>query len=345
MIMAEKEYWVGVNYFSGWWREEPHKYAVKRQPDWRLRYPERIPALGCYNDQETMDAEIRAAGAHGVDFFMMLWYVNAPPRHAHGERLNAGLRQFMASGDSWRMRFCIECCNTDPFGIAEDALWEESCREWTAAMRHPSYLRVGGKAVFKFISLQALFEQSGRDAGKLRRRIDRLRDIAEREQAGPLLIGAGLVQQEAEDPVRCELAQMFDFAGTYMDLPGYPQRPEADYDYEALLGYASDSWERIAGRIGIPYVPYVPAGWNPKPWLDRRASFSLPDVRQWKEALMTVRRAMDRNPALRLPDGTKDGRKMCTVYAWNEFGEGGIVAPTLGDGRMKLEGIREIFTQ
>lgn len=31
------------------------------------------------------------------------------------------------------------------------------------------------------------------------------------------------------------------------------------------------------------------------------------------------------------------------IYAWNEFGEGGIVAPTQGDGLMKLEGIREVF--
>jgi len=34
---------------------------------------------------------------------------------------------------------------------------------------------------------------------------------------------------------------------------------------------------------------------------------------------------------------------MLLIYAWNEFGEGGIVAPTKGDGMMKLEAIREVF--
>ena len=31
------------------------------------------------------------------------------------------------------------------------------------------------------------------------------------------------------------------------------------------------------------------------------------------------------------------------IYAWNEFGEGGIVAPTKGDEFMKLEAIKEMF--
>jgi hypothetical protein len=34
---------------------------------------------------------------------------------------------------------------------------------------------------------------------------------------------------------------------------------------------------------------------------------------------------------------------MVLVYAWNEFGEGGFVAPTHGEGFMKLECIREVF--
>lgn len=34
---------------------------------------------------------------------------------------------------------------------------------------------------------------------------------------------------------------------------------------------------------------------------------------------------------------------MFTIYAWNEYGEGGIVAPTQGDQAMKLEVIREVF--
>jgi hypothetical protein len=34
----------------------------------------------------------------------------------------------------------------------------------------------------------------------------------------------------------------------------------------------------------------------------------------------------------------------CTaIYAWNEFGEGGIVAPTRGEQGLKPEAIRAVF--
>ena len=32
-----------------------------------------------------------------------------------------------------------------------------------------------------------------------------------------------------------------------------------------------------------------------------------------------------------------------TTYCWNESGKGGLVAPTKGDGFMKLEEIRNLF--
>ena len=36
-------------------------------------------------------------------------------------------------------------------------------------------------------------------------------------------------------------------------------------------------------------------------------------------------------------------QKSFMIYAWNEFGEGGIMAPTVGKREMKLEGIQSVF--
>jgi len=40
-------------------------------------------------------------------------------------------------------------------------------------------------------------------------------------------------------------------------------------------------------------------------------------------------------------DGGRE--KMLLIYAWNEFGEGGIMAPTQGEKEMKPEAVREVF--
>jgi len=47
------------------------------------------------------------------------------------------------------------------------------------------------------------------------------------------------------------------------------------------------------------------------------------------------------NLGLPLPDGTVQPAFNC--YAWNEFGEGGFVAPTEGDQYMKLEELQRVL--
>ena len=44
------------------------------------------------------------------------------------------------------------------------------------------------------------------------------------------------------------------------------------------------------------------------------------------------------------PDKSHRGvQSAVNIYAWNEYGEGGIMAPTQGDGYMKLESIAKVF--
>ena len=78
LARKEKDVLVGVNYFPGWWKPQPNKWQDPRGEDWRARFPERIPLLGEYNDQETMNREIEAAARAGVGFFSILWYYNPP---------------------------------------------------------------------------------------------------------------------------------------------------------------------------------------------------------------------------------------------------------------------------
>lgn len=89
-------------------------------------------------------------------------------------------------------------------------------------------------------------------------------------------------------------------------------------------------------------MPFIGAGWNPRPWGDPRPAFQLPDRRQWKAALEKVRVDLDSGKfGFPLPDQRR--QPAVTIYCWNEFGEGGMVAPTQGDQSMKLEVIREVF--
>ena len=57
-----------------------------------------------------------------------------------------------------------------------------------------------------------------------------------------------------------------------------------------------------------------------------------------------MKAALELHPKLGIPaDGGRE--KMLLMYAWNEFGEGGIMAPTRGEKAMQLEAVREVFGQ
>lgn len=328
---------VGVNYFAGWWEPLPNKWHGADGEDWRPRYPERVPLLGEYNDQESMDREIAAAAAHGVDFFAILWYYNRPgeENEPNARFLERGVRNFMASPEAHRMKFFVEFCNHPPYEVSSDGDWENCVRFWLDCFRHPSYLRVDGKLVFKVHGGHYFLQQNGGDLDAARAKLDRLRDAVRDAGLGETLIGCGVGSAE-EIAAGHWAAKLFDFTATYMDVPAL-ERGEEDHPYTLLADQAAAGREKHTVDA-VPHLPYVPAGWNPRPWPDPRPCFAFPKREEWTECLERVKADLRSHAALGLP-----GQKAFTIYAWNEFGEGGIVAPTRGDNYMKLDAIRAVF--
>jgi hypothetical protein len=329
---------VGVSYFAGWWESLPNKWQDAQGKDWRDRFPERVPLLGQYNRQETMDREIMAASEYGVDFFSILWYYMpaGKEREPNARFLERGLKCFMASPEAHRMKFMIEFCNHPPYEVETEAEWEECVDFWAQCMAHPSYLKVDGKPVFKVHGGHYFYAQNGKDPGRCRARLDRLHQAVREQGLGEMLIGCGVGAHESINTEHFA-AQLFDFTGTYMDLPQLP-RTEADYPFSELDSFIA------AGRLqhvndAIPYMPFIGAGWSPHPWPDPRACFTLPTREEWHKTLQQVKTDLETHDALGLP-----GMKAFTIYAWNEFGEGGFLAPTRGEEYMKLEGIKNIFS-
>ncbi|MBI5833798.1 MAG: hypothetical protein HZB16_16015 [Armatimonadetes bacterium] len=352
LLAAPRPPLVGVEYFAGWWPELPNKWHGKgwtaQEPDWRTEFPGRVPLLGAYNDQATMDAEIVAAADHGVDFFSILYYHPQPggPHEVEAQRLNRGLAAFLASPNAGRMKFMLEFCNAPGFDAATDAQWAECIKTFVAAMRSPSYLRVGGRLVLKIHGGSWFLDTYGNDAERTRRALDQLRAAVREAGLGELIIGAGIMSRTryaAEQP----LAKVFDFTATYMSIPEVEVRP-AEHPYALLAAEARVSRELHAADP-LPWMPYLAVGWNPRPWThpeadpNHRRFFTFATREQWTEELRAMKADLAARPTLGLPlpDGTR--QPAFTIYAWNEFGEGGILAPTQGEQNTKLEAIRDVF--
>jgi hypothetical protein len=344
---------VGVNYFAGWWEELPNKWHgqgwSESQPDWRLQFPERVPTLGEYNEQATMDREIIAASSHGVDFFAILWYFPKPDtaESRNAPLLNRGLEQFIASPEAGRMKFFIEYCNAPRFSAEGEEQWAQCLPVWVEAMKHPSYLRVDGRLVFKVHGITEFLNANDNDIELCRTRLDALRDAVREAGLGDMIIGVGISGHSPRLGKKWPPASIFDFTGNYMCVPNAEER-EAEHPYATLAAQARETLEHRA-RDPLPWMPYIAAGWNPRPWHHPKAAphyqrfFTFPTREEFAAELRNLKESFTQHPSLGLPrrDGTT--QKAFTIYAWNEFGEGGIVAPTKGSGTMMLEAIRDVF--
>jgi hypothetical protein len=347
-----RETLVGINYFAGWWKELPNKWHghgwTAQEPDWRPQHPERVPLLGCYNDQSTMDREIVAAADHDVDFFPILWYF-APAGGKHTSdvaRLNRGLTNFERSPNAPRLKFIVEYCNHADFSAVTDADWAACLQVWVVALRHPSYLRVGNRLVFKIHDAHQFWMKNGQDLAQCHARLDSLRKAVREAGLGELLIGGGIMSRTQVQPDRF-IAQLFDFTATYMGIPPAAVR-EQEHPYTELAAEARAA-RSLHAADPVPWMPYLAAGWNPRPWThpeadeNHRRFFAFPTRAEWTTELRQLRDDFHRYPTLGLPLPNGGHQKIFTIYAWNEFGEGGIVAPTQADGAMKLECIKEVF--
>lgn len=336
---------VGVEYFNGWWQQSPNKWEYKDK-DWRSQYPGRIPLLGQYNNQKTMNKEILAASDYGVGFFSFLWYYPGNVKANNNcSKLNAGLDFFMKSPYANRMKFMMELCNHKPFTIETDQDWEKCADVAINAMKHPSYLRVDNRAVLKIHSGYQFYRDCGENVPKCKQILQMFRQKARDAGVGELLIALGTYREQ-----KIGAAHFFSTIGEvdvtmqYMSSPVASELPqtEEDYPYEDLLAWAQKIRDIRRNDI-LNWVPYFPAGWNPRPWRVDRACYSFPTREEWKTGLEVLKRELLKTTNFGFPrkDGTT--QKAFTIYAWNEFGEGGILAPTKGDKSMKLEVVKEVF--
>jgi hypothetical protein len=124
----------------------------------------------------------------------------------------------------------------------------------------------------------------------------------------------------------------------YNVVPGWEIGLE-EHTYAELTAANQAAWR---GSVAQPGMPVVTAGWDRRPWenpADPKQKFCWyhPD-RTPAQFAASVRDAvawMDQNPE------KTTAERIVLVYAWNEFGEGGHIAPTKGDPEGKyLQALR-----
>ncbi|MBR2461047.1 MAG: hypothetical protein IKB34_07450 [Clostridia bacterium] len=280
-------------------------YAVKKD-DGEYSIPQRT--------QEQYDRELTIAADAGIDFFMYCWYPDGTTPKCIGDEhygfltehvpeLNKMRKLYQTSPINKRIKMCAILIGLHSYA-------EKDLEELMCAMKEDYYEKKDGRPlVFIFGGYRTEFFSA-------------LRNIGVANGVDPYII--------------------FMNNGKTSENGNYS---EADAVSAYASGHSTKSFEEFSSatnndnekrrQYGIPVIPLLSAGWNPKPRIDRPSPWvtygdqpyaPAPTSEQMEAAARNFFKWIDNTPEANTGYGV--------VFAWNEFEEGGYLCPTLSsDGK------------
>ncbi len=332
---------IGAYYFEGWagrnkFADDPEQPWARNAPTHLTRrmiseFPEREPIWGWRDDSlAIMERQIDLAADNGLAFFAFCWYWRDDGRAINkkaikDDPLHTCLELYLKARNNHRLKFCLLVANHRGAEIKGTENWKQAAEFWMPYLKHPQYVTVGKKP------LVIVFSHVGGDAEGFACMQKAVKKAGLTE--GLAIAGCGGGDQKT-------LESGYTHRTHYNVISGYEAKSEP-HKFAELAASNREAW---GGSREQPYMPIVTAGWDKRPWegptgLKQAENYYYPDrtPEQFASYLRDALKWMDEHP-----DQTT-AERIVLIYAWNEFGEGGYIAPTKGDQDGKyLKALRSV---
>jgi hypothetical protein len=290
--------------------------------------PDRVRINGY--SQAILDQEIEFAAYAGLDY----WAFDA---YAPDNAMSNALRLYLSSKAKDKMKFCMLA----DIGVLANRTMLGWHRE---LMKDASYQQVldGRPLYYLLMPNAAAIERIG-GRGRAKELVDGARtDASLGGGHNPYIV---LLNQNPSLAAEAARALGCDAIGSYAVNRNLHRAPFAE-----LVREAEELWEQFAAT-GLPVIPPVTTGFDrrpraehPVPWEGQSASPSVASAIYYGKAtpdeigreLRDCLRWMKSHPAA-VPANT------ALIYAWNEYDEGGWLAPTYPNDRSRLEAVRRVL--
>lgn len=271
---------------------------------------------------EVMDREIGFAADAGLDYWAFLVYPES-------STMSVALGQYLRSARRNRIRFCLILHNT--LKVVPEA-WPRERDRIIALMQQPGYQTVldGRPLVYAFTGQGFPFD-----------RFAELRTAATKVGLKPYWVYMGWSparDYKRMSPMGFDAVSAYAKGGQQAAFEGLAKATELEY------------WQ-AAAKSKVPYVPLVTTGWDKRPRQDHPVSWEKGHA--YHQQTVFPSQATPRQIAEHLAHGLEFiemNLDICAahaliIYAWNEYDEGGWIAPTRGsDGRpdtSRLDALRK----
>jgi hypothetical protein len=260
-----------------------------------------------------MDQEIDYAEQAGLDYWAFVLYPDSSP-------LSVALKNYLKSGSRKKINFSIILMNSQLFA-KDEANWIKERDRAIALLKEPGYQTVLNNRPLVFV-----FELSENYV-----RFDDFRNSATKAGLNPYYVYMGWSPAYDFDQ---QSPKGFDAVSAYAYAYKNSTSNVSKIPFLNLVKLVEDWWmdAKSSASSQIKYVPFVTTGWdpsprrdNPVPWitpLDPKSIF--PQTASPDEIADHLQKALG---------FVRENSNLCQanaviIYAWNEFDEGGWLAPT-----------------
>lgn len=294
---------IGAYYFDGWASDDSSSMTTKLL----TQYSERMPIWGWRDDSiEIMERQIDIASKNGIDFFAFCWYWaddQGPfnEKAVKAKSLHTSLDLFLKARNKDKMKFCIMIANHDGARIEGQDNWERVIGYFADQYFNDSqYLKVEGKPVVIYYLPQYAHAY-----------ITAMKGMAiSKGYNGLYTMSCGYKLDG------------FDALTWYNSFDG--KKESEAQDYKNLFLWIEGIRNKTS--VNTVVIPLCSAGWDKRPWEKKEKSVYY--VNKSRTAFRNhLYRAVDFLNSRNTPN------PIIMIYAWNEYGEGGYLAPTIGDRR------------
>lgn len=341
---------VAAYYFPNWHRHDGVFGEWDALTNAKPRFPghqqPKVPAWGIEDeaDPAAMARKIEAAADHGIAAFSFCWYFNGGGPYLE-RALNEG---YLRATNRARVKFSLMWANHDANrhrGAIDRPTFDRLVDHVVADyLTQPTAWQIDGRPVFSIYEIGTFIQ----GLGGLEAAADAIRHFRERAKAAGLA-GIHLSVMDWQLARRDDAAEVVNRLGVdsstsycWVHHIGTRKAPAEDY-----VDFANRYFDwRGAKHFGVPHWPNVMMGWDPSPRvpagqpLDNRGYPNTSVLTNNTPAHFRAALARARGEAARLPPS----QRIVTVYAWNEWTEGGYLEPETAGGSACLDAIREVFT-
>lgn len=322
---------VGAWYFGGWsFPADANGYTFHISPS-LVGDNARKPVWGWREDTAAiMQRQVDYAADAGLEWWGFCWYENTLVADPQMEYLNTALDLFLEAPNKDRLEFCLLSCHP-----VSPASWETWCRKAIALMKEPNYLKVDGRPVIVFFNSDEAIASMGGATG-MAKALAQYRTAAVAAGVKEPLIGAAVQAKPANSVYR---QSGFEFLTTYNNS-NFGRRKAGANDYSELMEGDRTAWS-ISATTDLPFMPAMTAGYDMRPWATDHPTLPASDF--WYTGVTARLLGSHLSEMIQWTEKHTSevlGGNLAVIYAWNEYGEGAWLTPSVGEANLRLEYIR-----